>query len=206
MNKFIDEEREFLKGKTVTVKYTSSSSISIKKVWNAELIASFSSGTTYTFTFAVKRYGFGFTALRVTDVTLPDSVIDAESGACLLDECADESDGPAPRRGRWVIAGDKGLTCGEVCSNLGLTCDAAKQSSLTTNELLAEAMAEVGFPCRSFTNPKGAPGVPWTTGLLKPRNPDDESNYRCTPLKQGKRSSCTKSKNPNRMPLCYCRS
>jgi len=202
---FKDEAKEFLKGKIVTVKYTSSSSMSIKKVWNAELVGSFSSGTTYTFTFTVAKYAFGFTALRVSDVTLPDSIIDTATGACLLDECADDSDPPAPVPGRWVIAGNKGLTCGEVCSNLGLTCDANEQSKLVNRSLLAAAMEEVGFPCRSFTNPNGLPGVPWTTGLLNPANPDDQRNYRCTPIRAGKTSSCTRTKRADRMPLCYCR-
>ena len=69
------------------------------------------------------------------------------------------------------------------------------QSTLFTNELLEEAMAEAGHECGSFHSPDSYAGTPLATG----RSDDD-----CTPINEGVTSSCTENRVARYQALCYC--
>ena len=97
--------------------------------------------------------------------------------------------------GSWVL-GDTGETCQDACTKMGSNCNAEKQSSLTTNELLDAAMLEAGYKCKGFANkPSSHDGAPFSTN----RQGDD-----CTPITNGTVSSCTNNKSRRRRSLCYC--
>ena len=97
--------------------------------------------------------------------------------------------------GSWVL-GMKGETCQDTCGETGTNCNAEKQSTLTTNELLKAAMLEAGYHCKGFASkPSSDDGAPFSNM----RNGDD-----CTPISRGTPSSCTKNKIPRHRPLCYC--
>ena len=65
---------------------------------------------------------------------------------------------------KW-IKGANGQSCDQVCNAQGLTCDASKQSELTSDEAVAAAFKEAGYTCKSFV-PTGRdyPGTPYSTG------------------------------------------
>ena len=99
------------------------------------------------------------------------------------------------RTGSWVL-GDTGETCQEACTKTGTNCNAKKQSSITTNELLGTAMLEAGYKCKGFASkPSSHDGAPFSTN----RQGDD-----CTPITNGTVSSCTNNKSRRRKSLCYC--
>jgi len=93
----------------------------------------------------------------------------------------------------WVKGGN-GQSCDTVCSAIGKYCDAAKQSTLTTNELVRDAFAAAGYTCKGFHGARGYAGSPFSTG----RNED------CAPIIPGKTSSCTDNAASNHAALCYC--
>ena len=100
-------------------------------------------------------------------------------------------------KGNWIL-GDRGKTCDETCSKIGRVCNAAKQSMLTTNELVQEKMKEAGYTCKGFHGSRGYAGTPFSTG----RKNDD-----CAPISKNGISVCDAnkygSKNGHRA-LCYC--
>ena len=77
---------------------------------------------------------------------------------------------------------------------MGRYCNAEKQSALTSNQLVAEKMAEAGYKCKGFVGARGYPGTPFSTG----RNDD------CAPLISGSKSVCDGNQNPGHRALCYC--
>ena len=97
--------------------------------------------------------------------------------------------------GSWVL-GDRGKTCEQACAKTDTTCNAEKQSSLTTNELLGAAMMQAGYTCKSFASKSSSKdGAPLSTN----RRSGD-----CTPITPGTVSSCTKNEVRRYKPLCYC--
>ena len=93
------------------------------------------------------------------------------------------------------MKGDNGQTCNEVCVAFGKSCNSDKQSTLTTNELVANAFLVAGYNCKSFHSDSSSAGAPYSTG----RDNDD-----CAPITAGTTSICTNNKNETHAPLCYC--
>ena len=95
----------------------------------------------------------------------------------------------------WVLATANG-TCDEVCSEVGRKCNSERQSTLITNELVAEKMLEAGHVCKGyFAKCRSYAGAPFSTGRS-----DD-----CVPICQGTKSVCNANGSPSgHRPLCYC--
>ena len=103
----------------------------------------------------------------------------------------------ALNEGMWVL-GPNGKSCDEVCADNDRLCTSnsiEKQSSLTTNKLLAASMLEAGYSCKGFRVGTGMVGSPYSTG----RTNDD-----CTPIIKGTKSVCNENENPRNRALCYC--
>ena len=81
-----------------------------------------------------------------------------------------------------------------MCNKKGRYCNDEKQSALTTNELVAEKMAEAGYTCNGFHGARDYPGTPFSTG----RNDD------CAPITPGSKSVCNGQHNSKHRSLCYC--
>ena len=82
-----------------------------------------------------------------------------------------------------------------ACRKRGQGCNADKQSSLVTNKLVAEKMAEAGYTCKGFHGARNYPGTPFSTG---------RSNDDCGPVLSGSKPVCDKNDHANHRPLCYC--
>ena len=95
--------------------------------------------------------------------------------------------------GPWIL-GEPGETCQQVCNKKGQYCNAEMQSTLTTNELLAEKMAEAGYTCKGFHGARNYAGSPFSTG----RNDD------CGPMTSGSKSVCDGQSYSSHRSLCYC--
>ena len=103
----------------------------------------------------------------------------------------------ALNEGMWVL-GPNGKSCDEVCADNDRLCTSnsiEKQSSLTTNKLLAASMLEAGYTCKGYRVGTGYLGSPYSTG----RTNDD-----CTPIIKGTKSVCNENENPRNRALCYC--
>jgi hypothetical protein len=96
--------------------------------------------------------------------------------------------------GKW-IKGDNGLTCDQVCSAEGLTCNSEGMDILTTNEAVAAAFLSVGHKCKSFHVARGYPGAPFSKNTAR----DD-----CAPLLKGSKSVCNGNKYGHHSALCWC--
>ena len=82
-----------------------------------------------------------------------------------------------------------------MCSRIGGICNIDAQSSLTTNELVAEKMLEAGYTCKGFHGSRGYAGTPFATGRS-----DD-----CAPITTGTKSTCdTKPAYSYHRSLCFC--
>jgi len=103
---------------------------------------------------------------------------------------------PAPAS-KWV-KGLNGQDCGTVCSQIGMSCDSAASSALTTNEKVSAAFQAAGYSCKGFhgARAQGYAGAPFSTGRA-----DD-----CAPVTDGgpKSRGCTHSY-PIHATLCYCK-
>jgi len=95
--------------------------------------------------------------------------------------------------GPWIL-GEPGETCQQVCDKKGQYCNDERQSTLTTNQLVAEKMAEAGYTCKGFHGARDYPGTPFSTG----RNDD------CAPMTPGSKSVCNGQTSPSHRSLCYC--
>jgi len=97
--------------------------------------------------------------------------------------------------GKWVKGG-AGQVCNDVCGEAG-TCNSAKQSTLTSAELLRSAMNESGYTCKSIGGARSYSGTPFATG----RTADD-----CFFMQAGATSSCTENQygSSGHAPLCWC--
>ena len=95
----------------------------------------------------------------------------------------------------WVLATANG-TCDEVCSEVGRKCNSERQSTLITNELVAEKMLEAGHICKGYHDCRTYAGAPFSTGRS-----DD-----CAPICQGTKSVCNENHaiGDGHRPLCYC--
>ena len=69
------------------------------------------------------------------------------------------------------------------------------QSTITTNELVANAFLEAGYTCKGFHGAREYAGAPFSQG---------ETGLDCAPLRSDATSVCTKPKYDHRSPLCYC--
>ena len=98
-------------------------------------------------------------------------------------------------QGKWIKGGD-GKTCDQVCNAEDLTCDANKQSELTTNAAVAAAFKEAGYTCKSFHDARDYAGTPFSTG----RAFDD-----CAPVEAGAKSVCNKNDKSQHAALCHCK-
>ena len=96
--------------------------------------------------------------------------------------------------GPWVL-GELGETCDQVCYETGRVCSSNKQSSLTTNKLLAKAMDEAGHTCKGFHGPRDYAGTPFSKG---------KEGEDCGPISKGSKSVCDENRIKGHRPLCYC--
>ena len=98
--------------------------------------------------------------------------------------------------GKWMFA-KPGMSCQETCFTVNGWCNAEKQNSLTTNELIKEKMRKAGYECKSFNKPE-------TYEKGTPHHHLEEEGGECTPVHpEGQKSDCNfKSKFVH--PLCYC--
>ena len=64
--------------------------------------------------------------------------------------------------GPWIL-GKFGETCQQVCNRNGRICNVEKQSSLITNQLVVEKMAEAGYTCKGFHHLINF-GIPFSSG------------------------------------------
>jgi hypothetical protein len=97
--------------------------------------------------------------------------------------------------GEWTMGG-AGENCGAVCSARGKVCNSARQSQLTTNELVRTAFAEAGYTCVTYRGARDFAGAPYS----KPVGV-------CGPIRPGPHaapSSCSANKYSHHAPLCYC--
>ena len=95
------------------------------------------------------------------------------------------------------IKGDKGENCEQVCKKQSASCDASKQSELTSYIAVAAAFKAAGYICKSKHEARFHAGAPFSTG----RELDD-----CAAMVSGQRSSCDENQLADHSTLCYCRS
>ena len=92
------------------------------------------------------------------------------------------------------MKGGAGQACNEACGALGKVCNSTMQSTITTNELVANAFLEAGYSCKSFHPPRGYAGVPFSQG----------TSNDCAPINSGATSVCTTPYFNFLSALCYC--
>ena len=101
---------------------------------------------------------------------------------------------PFPPPFVWIL-GEKGETCNEVCEKNCLSCNAAKQSMITTKNDFLTAIVDMDITCNSYDYRDYA-GSPFF-------NP---TNGACRYMRAGKSSVCNANKESHHQPLCYCQS
>lgn len=102
--------------------------------------------------------------------------------------CCPEEPGQSP----WTL-GQPNASCAATCAATGRTCDAEMQSQITSHDIMAERMHELGRECVAGGHRSYA-GAPFYRS---------EQND-CFHLTPGSSSTCGEILHPNHEPLCYC--
>eukprot|EP01084_Bolivina_argentea_P299133 515609_1 len=95
--------------------------------------------------------------------------------------------------GPWIK--NHGETCDETCRALSRTCNAVKQSTITSYSAIQTAFAEAGYTCQSSGGHRSYAGSPFSTGL---------GSADCYYLTPGEQSVCNSNQNTGHDLLCRC--
>ena len=101
---------------------------------------------------------------------------------------------PSLTPGKWFL-GTPGSTCDQTCAVTGGKCNSAKQTALTTNELVKDAFEEAGHTCTAYHGETNDAGTPFL-----------KNGAECAPFKAGSgaTSACGANTFGSHAPLCYC--